>query len=112
MVKIMPKGKGKVRRGTGETKAERAVRRAIVRELPAIKAVAECCDGFRDEWRALGGADHAEDAVAEWPRVIVSRDGVVDGESAPSAVSRPTPPTAHSLHATVASATTAGRPAR
>ena len=77
MVEAMPKGKGKGRRGTGETKAERARRRAIVRELPAIKAVAECCDGFRDEWRALEGDDYAEDAVAEWPRVVVSRDGVV-----------------------------------
>ena len=46
----MPKGKGKGRRGAGETKAERALRLAIARELPAIKAVAECCDGFRDEY--------------------------------------------------------------
>ena len=47
----MPKGKGKGGRRGGETKAERARQRALARELSAIKAVAECCDGFRDEWR-------------------------------------------------------------
>ena len=35
----MPKGKGKGGRRGGETKAERAYRRAIARELPTIKAV-------------------------------------------------------------------------
>ena len=74
----MPKGKAKGRRG-GETKAERALRRAIACELPAIKAVAECCHGFRDEWRECGGggADgDAESAVSLWERVDTSRDGV------------------------------------
>ena len=49
-VEIMPKGKGKGGRRGGETKAERARQRALARELSAIKAVAECCDGFRDEY--------------------------------------------------------------
>jgi len=83
----MPKGKGRGRRGAGETKAERALRRAIARELPAIKAVAECCDGFRDEWRKakehpgkefIRNIDDRtdEEAVELWKRVVMGRDGV------------------------------------
>ena len=82
----MPKGKGKGGRGGG-TKAERALRRALARELPAIKAIAECCDGFRDEWRRAKEhpgkefitsiADRTdEEAVGFWKRVSMGRDGV------------------------------------
>ena len=74
----MPKGKAKGGR-RGETKAERAVRLAIARELPAIKAVAACCDGFRDEWRALGGDDHPTTALLRlWSTVRPRR---AEGES-------------------------------
>ena len=48
----MPKGKAKGRRGGGTTGAER---RAIARDLPAIKAIAESCDKLREEWRECGG---------------------------------------------------------
>jgi len=48
----MPKGKAKGRRGAGTTGAER---RAIARDLPAIKAIAESFYKLSKEWRELGG---------------------------------------------------------
>ena len=34
---------------------KRVVRRLLKPDLPAIKAVAESCDQFRDEWCECGG---------------------------------------------------------
>ena len=59
-------GKGKV--NSGNSGAER---RAIARDLPAIKAIAESCDELRREWEHDGGD------VSKWDRVHTSRDGVV-----------------------------------
>lgn len=68
----MPKNKAKGgRQGKGKGGTSGAERRAIARDLPALRAIAESCDTLREEWRASGGD------VSKWDRVETSRDGVV-----------------------------------
>ena len=69
----MPKGKANGRRGGGTTGAER---RAIARDLPAIKAIADSCDKTREEWRELGGDVSQWDRVGTLPESIGARESL------------------------------------
>ena len=63
----MPKNKAKGgRQGKGKGGTSGAERRAIARDLPALKAITESCDTLREEWRASGGdvwEDHKDDCL-------------------------------------------------
>ena len=60
----MPKNKAKGKKNRG---AWRALGRTLQPDLPAIKAVAESCDQFRDEWRECGGDPSKWQRVVPWP---------------------------------------------
>jgi hypothetical protein len=65
----MPQGKG----GRREKKSSKAgaARRAVARDLPALKAIMESNDGFRKEWEHNYGRD-----VAKCQRVETSQNGI------------------------------------